>query len=312
MFVLVCELLMLCLLGYGSRKFHAVDGSFANSLSSLMIDIVIPCYVLKAMLDTDDLMQLLRDGLNACLAALAVMAVLFVLGSVVKHMTGGGIGRIMRFGTMFTNALIFGMPIAETYWGTPGLICLMAFYTPIRFGYYGLSELLLSPHEGSEKGHWKYALHILYSPAVLAFVLGPILLALNVQLPEVIIRILDDVGACCKPLGMMLVGMIVGGYEVKKVITKPILLMTAYKLLLVPALALLVMFVVGAGSMLAKMIVLYTALPSGPLLTTFCLRYDTDERVHLNSAGLVMFSTLGAVFTVPMWLAIMDKILPLI
>ena len=311
MFVLVCELLLLCLLGYASRKFHAVDGSFASSLSSLMIDIVIPCYVLKAMLETDDLMQLLRDGLNACLAALAVMAVLFVLGSLVKRLTGGGIGRIMRFGTMFSNALIFGMPIAETYWGTPGLICLMAFYTPIRFGYYGLSELLLSPEETSGKGHWKHALHILYSPAVLAFVIGPILLAMNVQLPEVVIRILDDVGACCKPLGMMLVGMIVGGYEVKKVVTKPILLMTAYKLLLVPALALLVMWIAGAGSMLAKMIVLYTALPSGPLLTTFCLRYDTDEKVHLNSAGLVMFSTLGAVITVPMWLTIMDKILPL-
>jgi len=206
LFVLVCELLLLCLLGYASRKFHAVDGSFASSLSSLMIDIVIPCYVLKAMLETDDLMQLLRDGLNACLAALAVMAVLFVLGSLVKRLTGGGIGRIMRFGTMFSNALIFGMPIAETYWGTPGLICLMAFYTPIRFGYYGLSELLLSPEETSGKGHWKHALHILYSPAVLAFVIGPILLAMNVQLPEVVIRILDDVGACCKPLGMMLVG----------------------------------------------------------------------------------------------------------
>ena len=172
MFVLVCELLLLCLLGYASRKFHAVDGSFASSLSSLMIDIVIPCYVLKAMLETDDLMQLLRDGLNACLVALAVMAVLFVLGSLVKRLTGGGIGRIMRFGTMFSNALIFGMPIAETYWGTPGLICLMAFYPPIRFGYYGLSELLLSPEETSGKGHWKHALHILYSPAVLAFVIG--------------------------------------------------------------------------------------------------------------------------------------------
>lgn len=309
MFVLVCELLLLCLLGYASRRLHAVDGSFANSLSSLMIDIIIPCYVLKAMLATDDLMQLLRDGLNACMAALAVMLVLFVLGSLVKRMTGGGIGRIMRFGTMFSNALIFGMPIAEAYWGTEGLICLMAFYTPIRFGYYGLSELLLSPGEGG-KGHWKQALRILYSPAVLAFVIGPVLLAMNVQMPEVVVRILDGVGGCCKPLGMMLVGMIVGGYEIKKVVSKPILLMTAYKLLLIPALAFAVMWIAGQGSMLARMIVLYTALPSGPLVTTFCLRYDTDEKVHLNSAGLVMFSTLGAVVTVPMWLAIMERLLP--
>ena len=83
-----------------------VEGSFANSLASLMIDIVIPCYVLKAMVSSDDLMELLKDGLNACLAALAVMLVLFVLGSLVKRMTGGGIGRILRFGTMVIPVFI--------------------------------------------------------------------------------------------------------------------------------------------------------------------------------------------------------------
>lgn len=309
MFALVCELLLLCLLGYAARRLWVVDGSFSGSLSSLMIDVLIPCYVLKAMLDTEDLMQLLRDGLNACLAAVAVMVALFALGSLMKRLCGGAVGRILRFGTMFTNALIFGMPIAETCWGTAGLVCLMAFYTPIRFGYYGLSQLLLSPESGKEQGQWKHTLKILYSPAVLAFIIGPVLLALKVPLPEVFVRILGDVGACCKPFGMMLVGMIVGGYEVKKVISRPILLMTAYKLLVVPALALLAMRLGGATGMLGKMVVLYTALPSGPLLSTFCLRYDSDEAAHLNSAGLVMLSTLGAVITVPMWLAIMERVL---
>ncbi|MBP0963287.1 MAG: hypothetical protein J6Q99_03230, partial [Oscillospiraceae bacterium] len=106
MFVLVCELLLLCLLGYAARRFRVVEGSFANSLASLMIDIVIPCYVLKAMISSDDLAQLLKDGLNACLAALVVMLVLFILGSLVKRLTGGGVGRILRFGTMFSNALL--------------------------------------------------------------------------------------------------------------------------------------------------------------------------------------------------------------
>ena len=311
LFSLAGNLLLTSLLGYAIRKFRVVDAHFGDSLSRLLTEVIIPCYILQAILEIDNLPQLLGDGSSAIIAAAVMLLMLFFVGTLANRLTGGGLGRILRFGTMFSNALVFGMPVAEMYWGPRGLFYLMAFYFPIRFAYYGLSELLLSPKPLKKgQGQWRHGLRTLYSPATLSCVAGLLLVFFEIRLPEPLTGLFASVGSCCKPLGMMLIGIIVGEYTIRKIFSLQNLLMTLYKIVLLPLLALALVWLLGVGGMAGRMVVLYAALPCGPLLATFCIQYDSNTRSGIDSAGLVLFSTIGAVVTVPVWLQLIELVLP--
>lgn len=301
------KLLLMSLLGYVVRKTHIVEDPFVKPLSRLLIDVIIPCYVLRAILETKDLPELIAQNGSALISALMLMGALFLIGLAGRKLLPGGIGRIFHFGTMFSNALIFGMPIAEACWGTPGLIYLMTFYIPVRLGYYGLSQPIICPDRKDPGEQLRHALRSFVSPAILAYMAGLLLLGLSIQVPEIVLDLCSTVGACCTPLGMMLIGMTIGAYPLRQVFSWKNLLLTLYKLVLLPALVLIGCLILGVGGMPAMMAVLYAALPCGSLLTTFCIQYDPDPSATMLSAGWVLLTTACAVFTVPLWFGWIER-----
>ena len=300
------KLLLMSLLGYVARKTHVVGGSFEEPLSRLLIDVVIPCYVLSAILSIDNLEEMLSQNGSALVAALALMACLFLLGLVGRKLLGGNVGRIFHFGTMFSNALVFGMPIAEAYWGMSGLLYLMTFYIPVRLGYYGLSELLISPAPENGRAQFRRAMKFFVSPTFLMYMGGLLLLGFQIRLPGLLLDFCAEIGACCTPLGMLLIGIIIGGYRLRQVFSIQEVLLTLYKLVALPALAVIVLLLLGIDGMPAIMAVLYCALPCGTLLTSFCVQYDPDAASKKISAGWILLTTACAVFTVPLWLSLIE------
>lgn len=302
--LLSLKLLLMSLLGYISRRACIVEDDFCGGLSRLLVDVIIPCYVLKAVLSIEDLAGLVAQNGSALVSAVLLMAVLFLIGAIGRRLLGGNVGRIFQFGTMFSNALVFGMPIAEAYWGMPGLLYLMTFYIPVRLGYYGLAEGIISPDQGSRKEQVRRGLKFFVSPAFLAYVTGALFLGFQIQVPQLFLDFISSVGACTTPLGMMLIGMIIGGYPIRQVVSWKNLLMSIYKLVALPALIGVMLAAIGIKGMPAVIMVLYTALPCGSLLTTFCIQYDPDSDSRVVSAGWVVFTTALAVLTVPLWLSL--------
>ncbi|SFP50106.1 Predicted permease [Oscillibacter sp. PC13] len=312
LFLVAGELLLMSLLGFAACKTHVVGEDFGEALSRFLIDVIVPCYVFRAICLQENLPGMLREGGKTILAAVVTLGLLFLIGTAVfRLLKRSSRGRILRFGTMFSNALLFGIPLAEAYWGETGLLYLMLFYIPIRLGYYCLPDVLLSPQPpGGRRDMGRRLWHAAMAPSVLACFAGLACAYAGVRLPEVCMNAIGSVGGCCKPLGMMLIGIIVAGYEWNSICSPGSVLMALYKLLLLPTMALLLLRLLGVGGLIGRIIVLYTALPCGPLLTTFCIKYDPDHRAQLDSAGLVILSTVGAVVTVSWWLWVMERILP--
>lgn len=305
--LLSLKLLMMSLLGYLSRRTRIVDEDFCTALSRLLVDVIIPCYVLKAVLSIEDLVGLIAENGSALVCAAALLAVLFLIGMAGRKLLGGNVGRIFQFGTMFSNALVFGMPIVEAYWGPPGLLYFMTFYLPVRLGYYGLAEGIISPGKGSRREQLRRGLKFFLSPAFLAYGVGAVFLGLQIQAPELFLEFLSSVGACSTPLGMMLIGMTIGGCPMRQVFSRQSLWMSAYKLVALPALTGILLTAAGITGMPAVTAVLYTALPCGSLLTTFCIQYDPNSDSRTVSAGWVLLTTALAVVTVPLWLALIAQ-----
>ncbi len=300
------RLLLMVMLGIASRKRNIVDEKFAKQLSALLIDVIIPCYIFSAISRSVNIHTLVAGNASAIPTALILMVVLFLIGTAGKKLLGGDLGRAFRYGTMFSNALLFGMPICESAWGREGLLYLMTFYIPVRFGYYGLSEVLLSPDENMSESPVGQFIHVLRSPAVVAYILALLLLTFGIHLPETVSAFFNSVGNCCSPLGMMLIGMIIGGYDFRTVLDTKVLLLSLYKLFLLPLIILLLVYITPVRGFAARIPVLFAALPCGSLLTTFCIRYDPDNtEIRQVSSSWVLLTSAGVVFSAPFWLLIM-------
>ncbi len=301
------KLILITLLGYAARKTGVVTSDSIRSITRLSIDVIIPCYIFNAVSSIGSLQQMIDENGKALLTAAVYMAFTFMIGSAGYAALKGSLGRLFRFGTMFSNTLIFGIPIAESYWGSRGMLYLMTMYIPIRFGYYGLAELLMS-ERGSAGFHWQNAVKVLVSPAVLCYIAALVLLGFQISLPAPLKDTLAMAGACCTPIGLMIVGMIVADFSITEVFSKDILLLTGYKIFLLPLLTLLFCALTGIHGMPGRICVLVSAVPIGPLTATFSMLYEKDPKAHAESAGWTLLSTVCSIFSIPCWLMIMEKI----
>ena len=306
-FSISLQLIVITMLGYTARKTNIVSSESVKSITRLSIDVFIPCYIFNAVSSIGSFRQLIDENGTAILLAFLYMAFTFIIGSIGHYVLKGSLGRLFRFGTMFSNTLIFGIPIAESYWGSKGMLFLMTMYIPIRFGYYGLAELLMSDNEHAGF-HWQNALKVLLSPAVICYIAALLLLACGVRLPEGITKTLSMVGNCCTPVGLMIVGMIVADFRVGEVFSKEILLLTGYKAVILPVLTIAFCLLLRLHGMPAKLCVLISTVPIGPLTATFSILYDKSPKAHAESAGWTLLSTMCSIVTIPFWLLIMERI----
>ena len=306
-FSISMQLILITMLGYIARRTGLVTSESVKSITRLSIDVFIPCYIFNAVSSIGSLRQMIDENSSAILLAFMYMAFTFIVGTAGYLFLKGSLGRLFRFGTMFSNTLIFGLPIAESYWGSRGMLFLMSMYIPIRFGYYGLAELMLGDNEHAGF-HWQKAFRVLISPAVLCYIAALILLGLEIRLPEFLSKALSTTGACATPVGLMIVGMIVADFKVREVFSREILMLTGYKVFILPVLTILFCMFAGLHGMAAKMCVLVSTLPIGPLTATFCIIYDKNPRVHVESAGWTLLSTVCSIFSIPCWLLILERI----
>ena len=139
-------------------------------------------------------------------------------------------------------------------------------------------------------------------PVVLPVLAG---LAWNVAgwpLPEVVDEILVTLGQAVVPLCLVLIGMSLAYYGVGQALRGAIQL-SVPKLLVLPALVLVFAhWGLGLSGLPLGVVVMAAALPVGSHALIFAQRYTT---LQSEATAAIVFSTLGFVATVPLWLALL-------
>ena len=309
-FQLALELIILILVGIFVQKTGMVDKKFDESLTSFLLNIALPCVIIKSLRVEFSPEELLNCAIMIALALL-VCLVLGVVGQVFYLVTGKtDSGRILRFGAMFTNFTFVGMPVIETLFGNQGLFYFVVFTVPLRMLYYSAAKPMLSP-PGQQREKTSLLRHIKswMCPPVVAVFIGLFLYIPQLQLPGVVNDVINSVGSICSPLGMILCGISLGKYNIKALARPQYMLMPMVRNVLSPAIFLGIMMLLPVDPLIAKVVVVYTALPCASLLAAFTIQYNPDPRARMEAAGGVLLSTLLSAVTIPLWAAVAERLL---
>lgn len=296
------ELILMICIGFAVWRLGLVDEKFDTSLTSFILNISLPCMIIKSF-DAPLSIKDLNNCLILVLISIVLLAVSFGIGQTCYKLCHGGYsGRILRFGAMFTNFTFVGMPVVEQLYGQTALLYFVVFIVPIRMVYYSAAKPLLSPPgvEFEKESVWQHIKGWL-SPPVLAVFIGLALYISQLKLPMVIDDTISGVGSVCAPLGMILCGISLGRHKLRELMNVRYIRLPLLRNILMPSLTIALLYFLPIDPLVAKVTVIFSALPVASLLAAFTIQYDPEPQARLESAGSVLFSIIACAVTMPLW-----------
>jgi len=304
------QLIILIAVGVFVWRCGLVDEKFDKSLTSFLINVALPCMIIESFSAPYS-----PDELKNCavlfLISIFYLALCFGIGQLVFILCGKNFtGRMLRFGAMFTNFSFVGIPVVEALYGQTGVLYFVVFIVPIRMVYYSSIKLLLSP-PGTAHKKQSVLSHVRgwLSPPIVAVFVGLTLYVTGISLPVPIEKTVAGIGAVTSPMGMILCGISIGKNDIRSIIKLKYLLMPLLRNILIPAIFLAIMYFIPVDPLVAKIVVIYSALPVASLLAAFTIQYEPDSSARLESAGSVFFSILTCAVTIPLWAQLAENVL---
>lgn len=304
------QLLIYMIVGVAVYRMKIVDEHFDKSLTSFILKITLPCLIINSFNIPFSEAQLKNCGI-LFIAAILYLILCFAIGQIAFKLSGGGhSGRILRFGSIFTNFSFMGIPVVEELYGQTGLLYFVVFLVPIRMVYYSSAKPLLSPKDTQQvKETFSQRLKGWFSPPVVAVFIGFALYITGLELPTFLQKSISSLGSTCGPMGMVLCGITLAKNDIRELLNPRYLKMPFLRNILMPALTLAIMMLVPLDPFLEKIIAIYSTLPVASLLAAFTIQYDPRPEARLEGAGSVFYSLLASSVTIPLWAVIIEKVL---
>ena len=302
------KLLLFIAAGFIGRKTKVMQDGFDKMLSRFVMAIPLPCMIFSSFQIEYSVERLLEAPM---LLALSVGSMAFMFAAVylaTVRMRDPAMKKTVRFALLFTNFTYVGFAVVQELYGAEGFFHYVIFTLPIRLIFYGGASVMLG--KGGEKINLKETLRRFLCEPVIAVLIGMLLYVLRIDLPEVLDSTISAIGAMASPLGLMLCGVILADADLRSALRSPlVLIVTFLRLLVVPAVAVGLFYVLGIEPEVLRTSMMFFAMPVASLTPMFLLSYD-PEAVEARTMGgyMVVASTLFCALTIPLWSILLDRI----
>lgn len=139
---------------------------------------------------------------------------------------------------------------------------------------------------------------------IITIIIAITLFFAKIRLPEIITGTLGSVGAMIGPMSMFVTGMLIGGMELKKILTdKRTYFISFMRLITIPLIALLILKISGLkgwnkdGEQILLIVFMAVISPVASTVTQMCQVYDNDSRY---ASAINVLTTIGAIVTMPL------------
>ena len=161
--------------------------------------------------------------------------------------------------------------------------------------------VVLVHYAGARTGPWVLARAVATNPLILACLAGFGLNLLGLELPELPRATLDVLGRSSLALGLLCVGAALDFARLRRA-RGALLVGSGLKLVVLPAVMALALWAIGVDGRVAAAAVLFAALPIAPSSYVLARQLGGDAPLM---AGMITLTTLAAVVTVPLVMALL-------
>lgn len=289
-FQIVAPILVLLGVGVGLQKKFNFN---LKAMSQLITYCFMPIAVFLNIYETSIQMTVLGH--------VALFICLFI-GS--QMLLGHFIAKVLKLNRMesavFKNSVVlinsgnYGIPVAQMVFATQPIgvaiqVILVIFQNMATYTY-GLYNLISTTKSGAA-----IVKDFLKMPIVHALVIGVLLNVLNIEIPQSIRIPLDHISDGFVALALITLGAQLSQIEVKTIFRKTILISCFTRLIIGPAVALLIIFLLRLDGVVAQSLLIASSFPTSRNSSSLALEYDIESN---TAAQTVLFSTIVSCLTV--------------
>ena len=213
-------------------------------------------------------------------------------------------GVVGGVSSAFSNLVLLGIPFILGVLGQPGfevLSLLVSVHLPIMImASIILFEVFGRSGEGLQFGAIArtFIKRVSTNPLIIGIVAGLVWRATGLTLPALPSRLIEALANTGAPIALFSMGLSLSRFGISGNV-KPALALSAVKLLLMPAVALLLAWLIGLPPLTAKVAVAAAALPSGVNSYLIAAQFGTGQALASNQMTI---ATALAVVTTAFWL----------
>lgn len=292
-FMRVMMLTAMMLAGYVSAKTGVLKENAAPAISSLIMNISLPCNVFVIMLQPLD-KELLPSAAAIALIAAIFYAVSIPASSLYCRLAGikDGAKPLHRCSFIFSNVAFMGLPIAGAFFGSRAL-----FFVTIWNIVFLIFYLAAAPAIFSSGNSFRFS-DLIKNPPMAASLIGLLGMAFSLTLPAVISESLTMLAAMMTPLSMIFIGLTLAKVDLRTAFgNSQIWLTTFIRLVLLPLLFFFLVRFFTKNQELATVTALILGLPVAVLTSIYAEKYGADV---VLASQLVFLSTVVSMLTLPL------------
>lgn len=301
--VLQQVVIMFLLIGVGVIAFQTkiIDEHTNRRITGFLLNIVAPATIINAFFMEYNAEKLHQLGI-AFLLGIASHLIGILLSMLLVRKKGNPLYAAERFAAVYSNCGFTALPLCAAVFGAEGVFYASAYMIVFQFFSWSHGYLQLSG-----KSDPKAILKTLYSPAILAVVIGLILFLTQLPIPQVISQTVSYVASLNTPLAMTVIGCTLAQSPIKDAFCHlrnyyPVFLRN----LLIPVVAAVIYALIpGLSEKLILINILSTACPCAAVIVMFCKQFDKNVD---KASQILTLSNIVSVVSIPAVMFLTQKL----
>lgn len=287
-------LVILMGIGFLCSKVGITNPDFTRTSSKVLMEVLMPAVILNAALETT--MELAVTEILWLMAIpFGMMIICLVVANIVPRLIkmpeinmGMAIFMVLSMNTNFV-----GLPIIDSLYGVDGI-----FYASLANVSYSIFVFSVGVVQLNRGGEFKIKPRQVLCNAVLAALLGALLIATGWSLPETVEGVVGYLGNATVAVSMLIVGTSLGAVDIKKAVKNwRTYILCFARLIICPVITYFVFSIFVDDAMLLGVLTILAGTPVAMVATVMAIEYKKDE--HFASETVFM-STIFSAVTLPL------------
>ena len=302
----ILVILGMILVGFVIGEKGWFDDKSRGLLAKLVTQVALPCYMLYTITQRFTAADLLKMLPALRFPALS-MVILLGIATGVARIFAVRQDRRGLFISMFfnSNTIFVGLPINQALFGDASIPYVLIYYMCNTTFFWTLGTYLTQRDgEGEAQFDLKTSLKKVFSPPLMGFLLGLLVVMLHIQLPAFLASDLQYLGNLTTPLSMIFIGLSVSHVGVKQlVLGKDHLLILLGRFLVAPLLMATIVYWVPLPSLMKQVFIIQSAMPVMTNAPVVARLYGADSDY---AAVMVTETTLATMVVIPILMVLMS------
>ena len=301
----ILVILGMILVGFVIGENGWFDDKSRGLLAKLVTQVALPCYMLYTITQRFTAADLLIMLPALRFPALS-MVILLGIATGVARIFAVRQDRRGLFISMFfnSNTIFVGLPINQALFGDASIPYVLIYYMCNTTFFWTLGTYLIQRDgEGEAQFDLKTSLKKVFSPPLMGFILGLVMVLLQIKLPAFLASDLQYLGNLTTPLSMIFIGLSVSHVGVKQlVLGKDQLLILLGRFLVAPLLMATIVYWVPLPSLMKQVFIIQSAMPVMTNAPVVARLYGADSDY---AAVMVTETTLATMVVIPILMLLM-------